>query len=778
MDAVHIESLKSRLQGLRIPELKVIMKVMSLSSSGRKQELVDRIYDKVASYQTGLAQQASQSETHATFYKQQMAKAIAVMNEQIGIRSSERGLHHVPDRSPVYKAPIHAPNPIPRHGWNAPLQMPPNLMNQGLFQHEMRPPPMHVAAPSIGSARCMCPGHGHLSAGTTKCKSCTLVVHDKCHLLTPDTGDWCCETCRSKSFDPFFKVLETLGQPICLRFNIPRSQTLTYDLTPMELEALRHNQGTAAGAIELQLRSFALSHTLGEGHEWPTMAQISVNGYPVQVVQRANPGHANVSKVLRELPLNLLPHSRPGRNVVDIRGADQYGLMFGMLVQRVVRESLDSLVETVLQNSTKITYADAKQNVIQSFGNDDDDDIVAMCTMLSVRCPLSLGVIQLPARGLCCQHLQCFDLKTFLMFNKSARSRAWKCIVCHKFIPLDELRIDPFLKDLLSQVADDDELEEVEIFPDATWKKRVDDEVEPKPAKKPKTEDSTDDDESKRAVDVALDDFAPIVDSIDLTLSSDEEDDPAPPRTHAARDDGPQAASGGAGMWADQWDGLRFAATAFGMIPPDVWNDDQPPPFAGDAAAAIDVLSSPVPAMNLDPLPFAPMEMAPATPPPQGTGVASPGNTYASPPRSPAAMMSGDASANVGAAMAPPAVPFTPPPTEAHRVPAAPPSASTASIDYDDDDNEESKPAPIVAPSPASPPLPAMGALLSDDENDEDNFLPPIAWPRQAGASRPQRRRLMRGDIPRPVTPRSSHSRSSSSNALPEIICLDSDSDE
>ncbi|KDO34250.1 hypothetical protein SPRG_19081 [Saprolegnia parasitica CBS 223.65] len=448
MDTVNIDTLKGKLQGLRIPELKIIIKAMNLSSSGRKQELVDRIYDKVAAYQTGLAQHASQSETHATFYKQQMAKAIAVMNEQLGFRASEaRGhVHHVPDRSPVYKTPIHALNPVARHGWsNVPLQMPPNLLNGGaIFNNEMHPPPVPVAASSIGSARCVCHGHGYLSTATTKCKSCALVVHDKCHNLTPDNGDWCCETCRSKSFDPFFKVLDTLGQPSCLRFNIPRSQTLTYDLTPMDLEALRHNQGTVAGATELQLRCFALSHTLAEGHEWPTMTQISVNGCPVQIVQRANPGQTNVSKVLRELPLNLVLHSRPGRNVIDIRGSDQYGLMFGLLVQRVVRESLDSLVETVIQNSTNITYEDAKQTVIQSFGNDDDDDIVAMCTMLSVRCPLSLGVIQLPARGLRCQHLQCFDLKTFLMFNKSARSRAWKCIVCHKFIPLNELRIDPF----------------------------------------------------------------------------------------------------------------------------------------------------------------------------------------------------------------------------------------------------------------------------------------------------------------------------------------------
>ncbi len=127
----------------------------------------------------------------------------------------------------------------------------------------------------------------------------------------------------------------------------------------------------------------------------------------------------------------------------------------------------------VLENSKSITYEEAKANVIHSFGQDDeDDDIVATCTMLSVRCPLGLVVIQLPARGLQCQHLQCFDLRTFLMNNRVARSRAWECIVCYKKLSISDLRIDPFLKELLAQISNDEDLEEVEIFPDASWKKR------------------------------------------------------------------------------------------------------------------------------------------------------------------------------------------------------------------------------------------------------------------------------------------------------------------
>ncbi len=42
-----IESLPARLNALRIPDLKIIIKIMGLSQSGRKQDLVDRIFQKV-----------------------------------------------------------------------------------------------------------------------------------------------------------------------------------------------------------------------------------------------------------------------------------------------------------------------------------------------------------------------------------------------------------------------------------------------------------------------------------------------------------------------------------------------------------------------------------------------------------------------------------------------------------------------------------------------------------------------------------------------------------
>lgn len=60
---------------------------------------------------------------------------------------------------------------------------------------------------------------------------------------------------------------------------------------------------------------------------------------------------------------------------------------------------------------------------------------------------------------------------------------------CFQFIKASELRIDPYFKKLLADVVHDEELEEVEILPDASWRRRItEDDSAPPPAKKVKTE--------------------------------------------------------------------------------------------------------------------------------------------------------------------------------------------------------------------------------------------------------------------------------------------------
>ncbi|ETV84888.1 hypothetical protein H257_02804 [Aphanomyces astaci] len=611
---IPLSSMGDRLASLKVPELKGLAKQMSLSISGRKQELIDRIVQKCSQFHT-LQSAGSLSDTQSHFYTQHMVNGYREMEQLLLGTTSMQQPSSTPGNIRMMKAPVANAHPssvsAPGGSWG-PLHatngggMAVNgaaiLHHANAFAMRGGPPPaIEITvgyAPELNNARCLCPVKASRGSGVSTCAKCATAVHSKCHQTTQMTDSWHCEACRAVVFEPFFRVQTTFGFPTFLRFTASNRQQIQYDIPPDDLVAMKQRKGTQPGCLELQLRCFAMKDPLSEGHCWPTCCTILVNGYACALVQRAVPGQTNTSKVLREQPLNLLPMSRHGTNTIDIRTADSLPNLYVFVIQRVEKQDLDHLLQHVVAQSELITYAQAKADVIKSFGGDDDDDIVATCTMLSVRCPLGLCVIDLPARGIHCQHLQCFDLKTFLLFNRTARSRAWKCIVCHKFIALDDLRIDPYLKQLLADVRDDEELEEVEIFPDATWRKRV-------------TEDDPSDKKPKPATDdKLLLDIIPIdvlgsprpaaaasvpLDSIDLTLSSDDEDEvrpladllhPAPPSSSSSM---PHVLWNAASTWTTtpaqpQWSN----ASAFGGML-DVTYDDpwaSPPPPALAAAAA------------------------------------------------------------------------------------------------------------------------------------------------------------------------------------------------
>ncbi|CAH0475345.1 unnamed protein product [Peronospora belbahrii] len=507
----QVRGLRIRLNQLRMPELRNILMDLNLARSGRKSELVDRIANELEHFA-----EKARGATSAPFYAERLSAGMRSIEMQTRGRPNYGPTPQVvqagycsPQVTACY-APTLAPTtpptrslPVPVYGRNAtPHTHAPSTygavngvpagtgvipLTSGVDLYH----PTNVAA--LDGARCFCAIQG-VSGKVIKCIDCGLAVHAKCHQLVTLSGEWYCEMCRSKTYDPFYRVQKTVLDPSFVRFAKSASSfRLEYYITESDLNnmyAKRDPQpgSMTPGSLELQLRCFAVKDDLGAGHCWPTSTQLSVNGFGVPITQRAPPGHANPSKVLRELPASIFQYSRIGRNVVDIRSIENPSL-FGFMVQIVKVCNINDIVNEVKEASKHLTYDTAKQEVVKSFGSEDEDDVVATVTMLSVRCPLGLCVINLPARGLHCKHLQCFDLKTFLLFSKKARSKAWRCTVCHQFIKAADLRIDPYLKKLLAEVEGEDELEEVEIFPDGSWKRRLEAELmsEP-PVKKVKAE--------------------------------------------------------------------------------------------------------------------------------------------------------------------------------------------------------------------------------------------------------------------------------------------------
>ncbi|ODV96773.1 hypothetical protein PACTADRAFT_32271 [Pachysolen tannophilus NRRL Y-2460] len=101
----------------------------------------------------------------------------------------------------------------------------------------------------------------------------------------------------------------------------------------------------------------------------------------------------------------------------------------------------------------------------------EQDDLVEMQEVLTLKCPLSYSKMKYPCKSVYCQHIQCFDCLAFLQLQEQAST--WSCPICQKSITVKNLAIDDYLLEIIKNTGEDDEA--VEIEKDGTWKVKSED---------------------------------------------------------------------------------------------------------------------------------------------------------------------------------------------------------------------------------------------------------------------------------------------------------------
>ncbi|QPG95738.1 hypothetical protein C2857_001876 [Epichloe festucae Fl1] len=98
-----------------------------------------------------------------------------------------------------------------------------------------------------------------------------------------------------------------------------------------------------------------------------------------------------------------------------------------------------------------------------------DPDVVATSQVLSLKCPLSYMRLDVPCRSLSCTHMQCFDATSYLQLQEQGPQ--WLCPICNKSAPFEQLAVDEYVRDVLTNTSKD--LETVTIEPNGRWLTKV-----------------------------------------------------------------------------------------------------------------------------------------------------------------------------------------------------------------------------------------------------------------------------------------------------------------
>ncbi|BHF83519.1 hypothetical protein SprV_0902666200 [Sparganum proliferum] len=99
-------------------------------------------------------------------------------------------------------------------------------------------------------------------------------------------------------------------------------------------------------------------------------------------------------------------------------------------------------------SSDRVIAASETLAMIKSKLTSEDDLQSDGWIPVSLLCPLALTRIEIPVRSVNCDHLQCFDLSSYLTINK--RRPRWSCPVCSSPAPFRDLRRDDFFAQLMA----------------------------------------------------------------------------------------------------------------------------------------------------------------------------------------------------------------------------------------------------------------------------------------------------------------------------------------
>ncbi|CAH8658961.1 unnamed protein product [Dicrocoelium dendriticum] len=111
--------------------------------------------------------------------------------------------------------------------------------------------------------------------------------------------------------------------------------------------------------------------------------------------------------------------------------------------------------DNCIPSSRRITADSARLSLKSKFKNSADEDLcitdgvseksdyIPICLL----CPLTRTRIELPVRSVSCEHLQCFDLTSYLTINR--RRPRWSCPICSNSAPFRDLRLDELMMSIL-----------------------------------------------------------------------------------------------------------------------------------------------------------------------------------------------------------------------------------------------------------------------------------------------------------------------------------------
>jgi E3 SUMO-protein ligase PIAS1 len=241
-------------------------------------------------------------------------------------------------------------------------------------------------------------------------------------------------------------------------------------IQPEHIALITYRGDQPTPRYELQLRMFLFDMDIEQADDFPPNCVIKVDDNPVVLPAVIPTNKPNAEQKRYSRPVDITQYIQSQRHNMNRTHkleidwfSDRRTWAVGIWL--VHRQNADILLGRMLSNGIRRSIDETKKRITLML--DGDDDTIALDQLkISLLCPLMKTRMNIPARTKTCSHLQCFDLLNYLNMNEKRPS--WKCPQCNANAHFDNLIVDQYFMDLLKAVEQN--VEEVELLRDGNWK--------------------------------------------------------------------------------------------------------------------------------------------------------------------------------------------------------------------------------------------------------------------------------------------------------------------
>ncbi|XP_003241678.1 E3 SUMO-protein ligase PIAS2 [Acyrthosiphon pisum] len=281
---------------------------------------------------------------------------------------------------------------------------------------------------------------------------------------------------------PFYEVIDVVLKPTFLagtdKFSLQKipkglKESLFKLFLPIEaINVVAINRDVSPGKEEFpyqfQIRICQLAEPMSDEVTdcMPLGIYIRVNGKSCSLPLMASNNRPGAESRRYPRPINCTQQIKLSPitpNIININWTDTKNYAMGIYLVKIV--SSETLIQRLKDKGGR-SSEETKNYIIEKL-TDVDPDLATTSYRFSLVCPLGKVRMEIPAKSIHCDHLQCFDASAFILMNE--KKPTWMCPTCNKPCLYDDIQIQDYFLEVVSSSTLDDCSKEIEFLPDGTW---------------------------------------------------------------------------------------------------------------------------------------------------------------------------------------------------------------------------------------------------------------------------------------------------------------------